>query len=138
MLNTSKTTEMVMDFRRPRGDTAPLQINGDCVEKASPFFLGVHIADKRTWTTNTSAVVKNFSTETSFPPIDAEKSPGGQTDDFLPFYHTKCAGLRHHGKVRLLHSCRQESPAGGDQDSSENHLLPSALPGRHRQLPLSR
>ncbi|XP_035520671.1 A-kinase anchor protein 13-like [Morone saxatilis] len=58
LLNASKTKEMVMDWRRKRADPAPLQIEGDCVERVSSFkFLGVHVADNLTWSTNTSAVV---------------------------------------------------------------------------------
>lgn len=56
--NASKTKEMVMDWRRKRADPAPLQIEGDCVEKVSSFkFLAVYVANNLMWSTNTSAVV---------------------------------------------------------------------------------
>ena len=58
LLNASTTKEMVMDWRRKRADPAPLQIEGDCVERVSSSrFLGVHVANNLTWSTNTSAVV---------------------------------------------------------------------------------
>ena len=48
-----------MDWRRKRADPAPLHIEGDCVERVSSFkFLGVHVANNLTWSTNTSAVVR--------------------------------------------------------------------------------
>ena len=58
-LNTIKTKEVIMDFRRHRADPAPLHINGDCVERVSTFkFLGTHISEDISWSANTSAVVK--------------------------------------------------------------------------------
>ncbi len=45
-LNTTKTKEVIIDFRKNRGDHAPLYINGDCVERVTAFkFLGVHISE---------------------------------------------------------------------------------------------
>ncbi|KAF7650679.1 hypothetical protein LDENG_00122050 [Lucifuga dentata] len=59
LLNTSKTKEMIIDFRRHRGDPAPLYINGDYVQRVSSFkFLGTHITEDLTWTVNTTVVVK--------------------------------------------------------------------------------
>ena len=58
-LNTSKTKELVIDYRRKSTDIPPLVISGDCVERASNFrFLGVHLDEDLTWSTNTSAIVK--------------------------------------------------------------------------------
>ena len=58
-LNTSKTKELVIDYRRKATDIPPLVISGDCVERAPNFrFLGVHLDEDLTWSTNTSAIVK--------------------------------------------------------------------------------
>lgn len=58
-LNTKKTKEMVIDFRRHKSDHAPLSINGVCVERVSSFkFLGTHLSEDLTWTVNTAALVK--------------------------------------------------------------------------------
>ena len=58
-LNTSKTKEVVVDYRRKNTIIPPLVIGGDCVERASSFcFLGVHLDEDLTWSTNTSAIVK--------------------------------------------------------------------------------
>ena len=58
-LNTSKTKELVIDFRRQRGDHAPLLINGVGVEKVASFkFLGTHITEDLTWSITTTAAIK--------------------------------------------------------------------------------
>ncbi|KAI4898548.1 hypothetical protein NFI96_023348, partial [Prochilodus magdalenae] len=58
-LNVDKTKEMVVDFRRVRGDHAPLNINGSAVEIVqSTKFLGVHITENLTWSLNTSFIAK--------------------------------------------------------------------------------
>ena len=59
LLNTAKTQELVIDFRRNKTDITPLFINGDCVERVTSFrFLGVHIEEGLTWAVNTSELLK--------------------------------------------------------------------------------
>ena len=61
VLNTKKTKEIVVDFRRRRRNRIhnPICINEEEVEKVTSFkFLGVHISERLTWTTNTSTLVK--------------------------------------------------------------------------------
>ncbi len=58
-LNVSKTKEVVMDFRQNSGDHPPLTINSSTVERVSSTkFLGVHITEDLTWTTNTTSLSK--------------------------------------------------------------------------------
>ena len=58
-LNTTKTKEIILDFRKGRADPAPLYIHGDCVERVHSIrFLGVQMSDDLSWTANTTAVVK--------------------------------------------------------------------------------
>ncbi|KAL0191921.1 hypothetical protein M9458_010217, partial [Cirrhinus mrigala] len=58
-LNVSKTKEVVMDFRRNSVDHPPLTIDSSAVEKVSSTkFLGVHITEDLTWTTNTMSLSK--------------------------------------------------------------------------------
>ncbi len=57
-LNTSKTKELILDFRRHRTEPAPLYINIYCVERVHTFkFLGVHISNDMSWSANTSATI---------------------------------------------------------------------------------
>uniref|UniRef100_A0A3Q3MEX0 Reverse transcriptase domain-containing protein n=1 Tax=Labrus bergylta TaxID=56723 RepID=A0A3Q3MEX0_9LABR len=60
LLNNSKTKEIIVDFRRERGSTHnPIHINGMAVECVSSFkFLGTHITEDLSWSTNTSSLVK--------------------------------------------------------------------------------
>ena len=58
-LNSSKTKEMIIDFRKKSEDHTPLSINGACVERVASFkFLGTVISEDLTWTANTTALVK--------------------------------------------------------------------------------
>ncbi|TWW76326.1 hypothetical protein D4764_13G0009880, partial [Takifugu flavidus] len=57
--NTNKTKELVLDFRRKTGIHPPIHINGAAVEHVSSFkFLGIHLSQDLTWTTNCSSLVK--------------------------------------------------------------------------------
>ncbi|KAK3534759.1 hypothetical protein QTP86_024092 [Hemibagrus guttatus] len=54
LLNTTKTKELIIDYRRKETDITPLYISGDCVERVADFrFLGVQIEEGLTWSTNT-------------------------------------------------------------------------------------
>ncbi|KAI3374456.1 hypothetical protein L3Q82_006277 [Scortum barcoo] len=59
LLNTTKTKEMVVDFRRPRPHPEPVIIKGDCVEVVHTYkYLGVQLDDKLDWTANTDALCR--------------------------------------------------------------------------------
>ncbi|KAK3533764.1 hypothetical protein QTP70_025824 [Hemibagrus guttatus] len=62
LLNTTKTKELIIDYRRKKTDITPLSISGDCVERVADFqFLGVRIEEGLTWSslvTNTSELLK--------------------------------------------------------------------------------
>ena len=58
-LNTKKTKELIVDFRKKAGTHTPIHINGTEVERVTSFkFLGVHISEDLSWTLNTSTLVK--------------------------------------------------------------------------------
>ncbi|KAK3535342.1 hypothetical protein QTP70_009354 [Hemibagrus guttatus] len=60
LLNTSKTKELIVDFRREKGRMHdPIHINGMAVERVYSFtFLGTHISEDLSWTSNTSSLVE--------------------------------------------------------------------------------
>lgn len=59
LLNTSKTKEVIIDFRRNKTDISQLYISRNCVEKVSDFcFLGFHIEEDLTWVVNTFELLK--------------------------------------------------------------------------------
>ncbi|MCJ8750258.1 hypothetical protein PDJAM_G00260460 [Pangasius djambal] len=58
-LNIEKTKEIVVDFWRAHTQRPPLIINSAAVERVSSTkFLGVHITEDLSWTTNTASLVK--------------------------------------------------------------------------------
>ncbi|KAI3362829.1 hypothetical protein L3Q82_001663 [Scortum barcoo] len=61
LLNTSKTKELIVDFRKVKRETHddPIHINGMAVECVSSFrFLGIHISENLSLTANTSSLIK--------------------------------------------------------------------------------
>ena len=60
VLNTSKTKELIVYFRRTKKEVhLPLHIHREAVESVEDLrFLGVNISNKLTWTSNTSNLVK--------------------------------------------------------------------------------
>lgn len=59
-LNTSKTKEIIVDFRKAKpGTHTPIHINGAEVERVTNFkLLGVHISQDLSWSLNTSTLIK--------------------------------------------------------------------------------
>ncbi|XP_051808801.1 HIG1 domain family member 1A, mitochondrial isoform X1 [Acanthochromis polyacanthus] len=58
-LNTSKTKEMVVDFRRRTLPHPPVNIQGQDIETVDSFkYLGVHLNNKLDWSHNTDALYK--------------------------------------------------------------------------------
>lgn len=59
LLNTKKTKELIIDYRRHKTEIQPLIINDDCVERVTDFrFLGVSIEGNLSWSVNTSELLK--------------------------------------------------------------------------------
>ncbi|XP_073674252.1 uncharacterized protein [Garra rufa] len=59
LLNTSKTKEMVLDFRRNPPSHIPVCIQGLDIEIVDTFkYLGVHLNNKLDWSTNTDALYR--------------------------------------------------------------------------------
>ena len=58
-LNTTKTKEMVVDFRRSKPALLPVTIEEVNVEVVNTYkYLGVHLDDKLDWSVNTEAIYK--------------------------------------------------------------------------------
>uniref|UniRef100_A0A669CU71 Reverse transcriptase domain-containing protein n=1 Tax=Oreochromis niloticus TaxID=8128 RepID=A0A669CU71_ORENI len=59
LLNVSKTKEVIVNFQRGHTCHPPLTIDGAAVERVSSTkFLGVHISEDLSWTTNTASLAK--------------------------------------------------------------------------------
>ena len=58
-LSLNKTKELIVDFRKPQRENAPIYIAGAAVEKVESFkFLGLHITDILKRSTHKDSVVK--------------------------------------------------------------------------------
>lgn len=58
-LNSAKTKELILDFRRTKPPTQPINIRGEDIEVVGVYkYLGVHIDDNLDWTLNTDALLK--------------------------------------------------------------------------------
>ena len=59
ILNTSKTKEIVIDFRRKPSPHTPVNIQGSDIEIVDSFkYLGVHLNNKLDWSNNTEALYR--------------------------------------------------------------------------------
>ena len=58
-LNAKKSKEIVIDFRKRKGEHAPVYINGDEVEMVeSVMFLDVQITNNLSWSPHADTIVK--------------------------------------------------------------------------------
>ncbi|KAL2091174.1 hypothetical protein ACEWY4_013437 [Coilia grayii] len=58
-LNTTKTKEMVVDFRRTAPPLVPVTINGENVDTFCTYkYLGLHLDNKLDWSTNSDALYR--------------------------------------------------------------------------------
>ncbi|XP_077455065.1 rapunzel 5 isoform X2 [Stigmatopora argus] len=95
-LNTTKTKEIILDFRKHGTDLAPLLINGVCVDRVQSFkFLGVHVTDKLSWSTNTTAVVKKAQTRLHFLRVLRKNNLGSNL--LRTFYRTTVESILAYG-----------------------------------------
>jgi len=132
-LNTAKTKEIIMDFRRNRTEPLPLYINGERLERAHTFrFLRVQIPYGLSWTHNTTAVIKKAQQCLHFLRVLRRNNMDSKL--LLAFYrsyhwepaHVLCLHL-----VRELHWGRQSEASEDSQSSTEDSWLSSPLPDEH-------
>ncbi len=103
-LNVGKTKEVVLDFRRNSVDQPPLTIDSSTVERVSSTkFLGVHITEDLTWTTNTTSLSKKAQQCLHF--LRRLKRASLPPPILTTFYRGtiwECADQLHHCLVREL------------------------------------
>lgn len=104
-LNVDKTREVVVDFRRAgKQDHAPLFINGTAVKKVSSVkYLGVHIDDDLTTTTNTSAVLKKA--QQRFHCLRRLRKTGLPTTHLTTFYRGTVESVLTYGFTTWFGCC---------------------------------
>ncbi|XP_013766202.1 CD109 antigen [Pundamilia nyererei] len=83
------------DLRKTRTDPPPLSIKGDYVEKVSSFkFLGTHISEDLSWSTNTSALVKKAQQHLHF--LRVLRRNRLQTELLVSFYRATIESVLVH------------------------------------------
>jgi hypothetical protein len=57
-LNINMTKELIVDYRKWRGEHTPIHIDGAVVEQVESFkFLGVHIIKELSWSTHIKTIM---------------------------------------------------------------------------------
>ncbi|KAI3364792.1 hypothetical protein L3Q82_000987 [Scortum barcoo] len=86
LLNTGKTKELIVDFRRNADPHTPIHIKGMTVERVNSFkFLGVHISEDLTWITGCSKLVKKAHQRLFF--LRTLRKNHLSSDILVNFYH---------------------------------------------------
>ncbi len=133
-LNVEKTKEVVVDFRRRNStDHPPLTIDSSTVERVSSTkFLGVHITEDLTWTTNTMSLSKKAQQRLQLsPPAEKSKSPTTHPHHILQGHHWECADQLHHCLVRELQCCWTADPPADSEHGCKDHRCPSPIHPGH-------
>ena len=66
-LNVNKTMEIVNDFRKRKGEHAPVYINGDEIERVESFkFLGVQITNNLPWSPHANTKLRKPTNASTF------------------------------------------------------------------------
>ncbi len=124
-LNVEKTKEVVMDFRRNSVDHPPLTIDTSTVERVSSTkFLGVHISEDLTWTTNTKSISKKAQQRLHF--LRRLKRASLPPPILTTFYRGTIESVLH-CLVRKLLCSRPQDPPADSEHRCKNHWCPSPL-----------
>ena len=84
-INTKKTKEMVIDFKRDKEDVPPLILNDNPIERVHTFcLLGLHIADNLSWEHNTNKLTAKSAPRLYY--LKQLSRSGMSSDDLLVFY----------------------------------------------------
>ncbi|KAL0147066.1 hypothetical protein M9458_057590, partial [Cirrhinus mrigala] len=87
-LNTLKTVEMIIDFRRNPPALPPLIIMDSTVATVESFrFLGTNISQDLKWDNHIDSIVKKSPAEAVFPPPAEEVQPATRTKTVLLGHH---------------------------------------------------
>ncbi|KAK3545736.1 hypothetical protein QTP70_011332 [Hemibagrus guttatus] len=109
VLNTTKTKEIVVDYRRTQKMTPPpLHINGAEVEKVNNIkFLGLHITKDLTWTINTTYLVKKAQQRLFF--LRKPKKAKVPSQLLVNFYRSTIESILCHCITVWYTSCTTEN-----------------------------
>ncbi|KAI3358148.1 hypothetical protein L3Q82_003149 [Scortum barcoo] len=125
LLNVSKTKEIVVSFQRGHTQHHPLTIDGAAVERVSSTkFLGVHISDDLSWTTNTASLAKKAQQRLYF--LRKLKRASAPPPIMTTFYRGTIESILtslHHCLGRELH-CPQQKSSTTHRNSETDLTIP--------------
>ena len=136
-LNTTKTKEIIVDFRRKKVDHPPLYINGEGVERVHDFrFLGVQISDDLTWTLNITAIIKKAQQRLHF--LRVLRKNNLEQKLLLSFYRSTMESLLTYCLTTWYGAAPLQTEGGAEdsEGSTEDRGLPSPLPDGHLLHPV--
>ncbi|KAI3356667.1 hypothetical protein L3Q82_003302 [Scortum barcoo] len=122
VLNTSKTKEVIVDYRRSRRtEHAPLLIHGEAVERVNNIkFLGIHITSDLTWSMNTAHLVKKAQQRLFF--LRKLKRAGLSPQLLTNFYRATIESILCLSAAVWYGSCTRLkglSPGGGENSTGD-------------------
>ena len=104
ILNTKKTKEIVIDFRRDKPCHRGLCIGGEEVERVSSFkFLGVNISENLSWSLNATCLVKKAQKRLFF--LRKLKRNGLPQNLLINFYRSTIESILTYGCTAWYSSC---------------------------------
>lgn len=119
---TTKTKEVIVDYRKNKTDIQPLYINGDYVERVSTFwFLGIHMEEDLIWGTNIMELIKKAQQRLYFLRLLRKNHLSQKL--LVAFYYSSIESVLTYGVgvVRQRHNSREEGASEGHHHSPENH-----------------
>lgn len=111
LINTRKTKELVVDFRRQKSNVQPLLIDGVCVERVTTFrFLGIELQEDLSWSVNTRGLVKKAQQRLYFLRILRKNHLPQKL--LLAFYHCAIESVLTYGLCVWYGSCTTQDRMG--------------------------
>ncbi len=130
-LNTLKTVEMIVDFRRNPPALPPLTIMNSTVTAVESFrFLGTTISQDLKWDNHIDSCEKGPA-EAVFPPPAKEVQPSsGAVETVILCHHRVCPMFFYNCLVWFSYQNRHQQTTTDSQDCSVDYRCPSAQPPR--------
>uniref|UniRef100_A0A670HWE1 Alkylated DNA repair protein AlkB homologue 8 N-terminal domain-containing protein n=1 Tax=Podarcis muralis TaxID=64176 RepID=A0A670HWE1_PODMU len=111
LINTRKTKELVVDFRRQKSNVQPLLIDGVCVERVTTFrFLGIELQEDLSWSVNIRGLVKKAQQRLYFLRILRKNHLPQKL--LLAFYHCAIESVLTYGLCVWYGSCTTQDRMG--------------------------
>ncbi len=116
----------------PKMKILSLTIDSSTVERVSSTkFLGMHITEDLTWTTNTCHSPRRHNSTYTFSAGWKEQVSHHPSSHILQGHHWECADQLHHCLVRELQCCWPQDTPADSEHSCKDHRCPSPIHPGH-------